>query len=318
MWSLFLALALTFVSPQEPVETQPAVELRRNWPEQGSVGVVETRGRLDGSYTLAYRLAWAPTTDGRVRLRCESPALTLIDGISADSPQVNIARRQREPQLLVLCDFEVDAQGAFVQVLELDAAVQRALESCVRRKVISLAEADRLRVQLLDPRNRFALVKPMRDLWEQWSGAWHGRTVRAGVGERVELQLPIGADNTPSPATRTWTLVSHTPEELSVRLTTLQEGAEFTRIVQNISNAPLPPEKHRTILSCRREVTTEAVFADGLRLLRYNHTTQARTQYEGEQDPRLEQESRSFVVDWTPLPMGPAPTESQPHEKQPK
>lgn len=295
-------------SPAPATQELPAqLELVRDWPASGAVRVTETRGRLDGSYTLEYRLAWAPSTEGRTRFRFEEPALVLIDGIAADSPQVNIARRQREAQMLALCDFEIDAQGAYAGALDLEAAINRAVESCVRRKVFKLAEGDRQREQLLQPRNRHALVKPVRDLWEQWAGAWQGRVAAPGEGRRVELELPLGADARPAPAVRTFVLVSSGPDSWALRLRTLQAGEAFTKVVDELSNAQVAPEKRLRILSCEREVEAEAEFAPGLKLLRYSHVTRARTRYEGEQDPRLEQESRSFVVDWTPAPLGPAP-----------
>jgi hypothetical protein len=49
-----------------------------------------------------------------------------------------------------------------------------------------------------------------------------------------------------------------------------------------------------------------------LKLLRYQHTTRATTLYEGAEEPLVEQETRSFVVDWTPKPFGPEPTPGAP------
>ncbi|MEY2808275.1 MAG: hypothetical protein RIR65_2692, partial [Planctomycetota bacterium] len=56
----------------------------------------------------------------------------------------------------------------------------------------------------------------------------------------------------------------------------------------------------------------EAEFAPGLKLLRYQHTTRATTLYEGAAEPLVEQETRSFVVDWTPKPFGPEATPDAP------
>lgn len=312
-FALASGLALGSALPQEgdPAARKEAavapapVELKREWPASGSVKVVETRGRLDGGFTLEYRLAWEPAGDGRTRLRFEEPALAQIDGIAADSPQVAIARRQRETQLLALCDFEIDAQGAFVGVLEVEAAVERAVDSCLRRRVYGRGEAERQRESLLAPRARYALVKPVRDLWEQWCGAWDGRSAGPGEGRKVELELPLGADSRPAPAVRTFVLVSSAPDKLALRLRTLQAGEAFTKVVDQLAAAQAAPGKGGRILACERDVEAEADFAPGLRLLRYSHVARARTQYEGEQDPRLEQESRSFVVDWS-APAAPA------------
>jgi hypothetical protein len=304
------------VARQEPAPAvAPALEplsLQRSWPESGSVAVVEVRGRRDGSYELHYRLEWKPAPEGRTRFTFVAPMLARIDGLPADAPEVNLARSSREAQMTSLCDFEVDARGSFAGPLEVEPAVNRAIESCVRRGVLSLDDADRQRATLVSPRNRHGLVKPVRDLWDQWCGAWDGRVARPGAGERVELLLPMGADGVPAAALRTFVLASRSDESSVVRLSTLQDGEEFARLVDRLSNAQVPEDKRRTISECRREVEAEAEFAPGLKLLRYQHTTRATTLYEGAEEPLVEQETRSFVVDWTPKPFGPEPTPGAP------
>ena len=313
-------------APSVPVREEsapiaaPALEpiaLSRAWPESGSVAVVEVRGRREGSYELHYRLEWKPAEEGRTRFSFVAPRLALIDGLPADAPEVNVARSTREAQMTSLCDFEVDARGAFVGPLEVEPAVNRAIESCLRRGVLKLAEADRQRATLVSPRNRHGLVKPVRDLWDQWCGAWDGRVARPGVGERVELSLPMGAEAVPATATRTLVLVSRSEEACVVRLSTVQDGEEFARVVDRLSNAQVPDGQRKTITQCRREVQAEAEFAPGLKLLRYQHTTRATTMYEGAAEPLLEQETRSFSIDWTPKPFGPEPaSEEAPEGRQ--
>ena len=244
----------------------------------------------------------------------------LMAAAHLDRPVVDadcMGRAYPEAQMTSLCDFEVDARGAFVGPLEVEPAVNRAIESCLRRGVLKLAEADRQRATLVSPRNRHGLVKPVRDLWDQWCGAWDGRVARPGVGERVELSLPMGAEAVPAAATRTLVLVSRSEEACVVRLSTVQDGEEFARVVDRLSNAQVPDGQRKTITQCRREVQAEAEFAPGLKLLRYQHTTRATTMYEGAAEPLLEQETRSFSIDWTPKPFGPEPaSEEAPEGRQ--
>lgn len=326
--ALCACVASTIVGPVSgsgaPQESAPAVAsapeplaLARAWPESGSVAVVEVRGRREGSYELHYRLEWHPSAEGRTRFSFVDPSLARIDGLPADAPEVNVARQQREAQMTSLCDFEVDSRGAFVGPLEVEPAVNRAIESCLKRGVLKLAEADRQRATLVAPRNRHGLVKPVRDLWDQWCGAWDGRVARPGEGERVELQLPMGAEAIPAAATRTFVLVARSEESSRVRLSTVQDGEEFARVVDRLSNAQVPEAQRKTIAKCRREVQAEAEFAPGLKLLRYQHSTRATTLYEGATEPVVEQETRSFVVDWTPKPFGPEPAPQAPPGAKP-
>ena len=110
-------------------------------------------------------------------------------------------------------------------------------------------------------------------------------------------------------------VVKFAPLDVQHKITAFHR--EFARVVDRLSNAQVPDGQRKTITQCRREVQAEAEFAPGLKLLRYQHTTRATTMYEGAAEPLLEQETRSFSIDWTPKPFGPEPaSEEAPEGRQ--